>query len=97
MKRSRWFLASAGRLPALLPVFGVIFISLAHAQVTFFTPPTYSGGGPDFVADYNGDGKPDILSGQRHEPGQWRRYLYQGGFGAWNSLGGGGFQRRRQA
>ena len=37
----------------------------AFAQVQFFTPPTYSGGGtsPDFVADFNGDGKPDILSG----------------------------------
>jgi hypothetical protein len=37
----------------------------AHAQVSFFQPPTYSDGGSGlrqpFVADFNGDGKPDIL------------------------------------
>ena len=26
-------------------------------------PPTYAGAGTMFVADFNGDGKPDILSG----------------------------------
>jgi hypothetical protein len=31
------------------------------AQVSFFQPPTYAGTGPIFVADFNGDGKPDIL------------------------------------
>ncbi len=43
----------------------ILLLSLgASAQIQFFTPPTYSGGtGPDFVADFNGDGKPDILSG----------------------------------
>jgi FG-GAP-like repeat len=30
-------------------------------QVTFFQPPTYAGVGNVFVADFNGDGKPDLL------------------------------------
>lgn len=34
----------------------------AQAQITFFTPPTYAGGGAVFEADFNGDGKPDILT-----------------------------------
>jgi hypothetical protein len=35
----------------------------ARAQVSFFWPPTYSGSGSNqFVADFNGDGKLDILS-----------------------------------
>jgi hypothetical protein len=36
-----------------------------HAQVSFFQPPTYSytdSFGPVFVADFNGDGKPDLLT-----------------------------------
>jgi hypothetical protein len=33
-----------------------------HAQVSFFTPPAYAGSGNLFVADFNGDGKPDLLS-----------------------------------
>lgn len=33
-----------------------------QAQVSFFQPPTCSGWGTIFVADYNGDGKPDILT-----------------------------------
>jgi hypothetical protein len=32
------------------------------AQVSFFTPPTYYGSGTVFVGDFNGDGKPDILT-----------------------------------
>ena len=34
----------------------------AQAQVSFFEPPTYAGSGNVFVADFNGDGKPDILT-----------------------------------
>jgi hypothetical protein len=63
MKRSRPFVASGGRFFVRLSVLGVFLVSVAHGQVSFFTPPTYSAGGQDFVADYNGDGKPDILSG----------------------------------
>src|ERR1700747_3751116 len=33
-----------------------------RAQVSFFQPPTYTGGGNVFVGDFNGDGKPDILT-----------------------------------
>lgn len=49
-------------------VFAVTFLvfvirSLAvQAQVSFFQPPTFSGSGTVFVADYNGNGKPDILT-----------------------------------
>jgi hypothetical protein len=33
-----------------------------HAQVSFYTPTTtFVGGGNLFVADFNGDGKPDLL------------------------------------
>jgi hypothetical protein len=39
----------------------VISLSV-QAQVSFFQPPTYSGAGAAFVADFNGDGKPDILT-----------------------------------
>jgi len=35
---------------------------LMQAQVSFFQPPLYSGSGSPFVADFNGDGKPDILT-----------------------------------
>lgn len=34
----------------------------ARAQVSFFQPPTYAGNGDVFVADFNGDGKPDLLT-----------------------------------
>ena len=32
-----------------------------HAQTLFFQPPTYAGTGNVFVADFNQDGKPDLL------------------------------------
>jgi hypothetical protein len=45
-------------LPGLIPV--------VHAQVNFSYPPTFAAGGgvgvSIFVADFNGDGKPDILA-----------------------------------
>jgi FG-GAP-like repeat/Abnormal spindle-like microcephaly-assoc'd, ASPM-SPD-2-Hydin len=63
MKRSHPFVALRGRFLVRLSVLGVFLVSVAHGQVSFLTPPTYSAGGQDFVADYNGDGKPDILSG----------------------------------
>jgi hypothetical protein len=43
----------------------LMFLLLAptvQAQVSFFQPPTYVGHGDVFVADFNGDGKPDLLS-----------------------------------
>jgi hypothetical protein len=46
---------------------GIVFVlsvgASAQGQVSFFMPPTYAGSGTMFVADFNGDGKPDILSG----------------------------------
>ena len=33
-----------------------------QAQVSFFEPPQYLGAGAVFVADFNGDGKPDLLT-----------------------------------
>lgn len=38
------------------------FVLPSDAQVTFFLPPIYSGVGSTFVADFNNDGKPDLLS-----------------------------------
>jgi hypothetical protein len=35
---------------------------IAQCQVNFSAPPAYSGSGTLFVADVNGDGKPDILT-----------------------------------
>jgi hypothetical protein len=35
---------------------------LTRAQVSFLQTPTYSGSGNVFVADFNGDGKPDLLT-----------------------------------
>jgi hypothetical protein len=46
----------------------LIFISFSalrastQAQVSFFQPPTYAGTGATFVADFNGDGKLDLLT-----------------------------------
>jgi hypothetical protein len=50
-------------------VFGItvscllVFCFSAHAQVSFLVPPYFAGTGTLFVADFNGDGKPDILMG----------------------------------
>jgi FG-GAP repeat len=36
----------------------------ARAQVSFFQPPTFAGSGYSlFVGDFNGDGKPDLVTG----------------------------------
>jgi hypothetical protein len=37
--------------------------SSLYGQVSFFQPPSYAGSGSLFSADFNGDGKPDLLSG----------------------------------
>lgn len=52
MKRLRWS-------PAVM---FLAFSAYLRAQVTFFQPPTYAGSGTVFVADFNRDGKPDILT-----------------------------------
>jgi hypothetical protein len=46
-----------------VPLLMFVVLSLSvQAQVSFFQPPTYAGAGNVFVADFNGDGKPDILT-----------------------------------
>src|SRR5215831_5928564 len=45
-----------------IPLMCLVCSSHAQAQVSFFQPPTFAGGGTGlFVADFNGDGRPDIL------------------------------------
>jgi hypothetical protein len=55
-------IAAIARLMAILSLLGAVSASVAQGQVSFFTPPTYAGTGPVFVADFNSDGKPDILA-----------------------------------
>jgi hypothetical protein len=54
------------RLESLvLALVSLVFIALSgrvQAQVSFFQPPQYSGSGNVFITDFNGDGKPDILT-----------------------------------
>lgn len=48
----------------------LLFLAIsAHAQVSFFQPPTYGGSGYLFTADFNGDDIPDLLSGSVVELG----------------------------
>lgn len=47
---------------SLCCVVSVVLAGSAYAQVSFFQPPAFSGTGKVFVADFNGDGKPDILT-----------------------------------
>jgi len=47
----------------LLAILFLFFIeSSLKAQTSFFLPPSFSGSGTTFVADFNGDGKTDILT-----------------------------------
>ncbi len=62
MKTSSLLVAPALRVIAILFLLGAISAPLAQPQVSFFTPPTYAGNGILFEADFNGDGKPDLLS-----------------------------------
>jgi hypothetical protein len=47
---------------AFLGVVVILYSGQVQAQVSFFQPPTFSGSGNVFVADFNGDGKLDILT-----------------------------------
>lgn len=55
--------AAVARLLIVLSLLGAVIAPVVHAQVNFSTPPTFAGGGPVFVADFNGDRKPDIPTG----------------------------------
>lgn len=54
--KSKLFMLSA--LSAIL----LAASGLTRAQVSFLQTPTYSGWGNVFVVDFNGDGKPDLLT-----------------------------------
>src|SRR5579862_1476928 len=56
--------APLARLLILLTLGGTIAATCADAQVSFFTPPGYNDGYLLFTADFNNDGKPDILASQ---------------------------------
>ncbi len=45
-----------------LPVLLLVVCPTAHPQALFFQPPTYPGSGQTVTADFNGDGKPDLVS-----------------------------------
>jgi len=62
-------ISSFVRSIVILSVIGAAAATLADGQVNFSTPPTYGGSGNVFVADFNGDGKPDILAGGTLNPG----------------------------
>src|SRR5579872_528028 len=65
MNFSRQCGSSSLRLPMILFIAGITLTAVASAQVTFFTPPTYTAAnGPIFVADFNGDGSWDILDSE---------------------------------
>src|SRR5579863_10642345 len=40
----------------------IVFAYPLFPQVSFFQPPIFQGTGNLFVADFNGDGKPDVLT-----------------------------------
>jgi FG-GAP-like repeat len=61
MKTSSLVVAPVVCFLTILSFFGAVAVPPAQAQVSFFTPPT-DAAGPIFVADFNGDGKPDILA-----------------------------------
>ena len=63
MKSAASYISSLVRWLIIFSVLAAVSAPVMQGQVTFFTPPTYAGsGGPIFVADFNGDGKPDILA-----------------------------------
>jgi hypothetical protein len=55
-----------GVLPRRATVVFVLLVlsSTAHGQTQnlFFEPPSYQGSGQTVMADFNGDGKPDLVS-----------------------------------
>src|SRR5580704_5613832 len=49
------------RLGIGIALLGTVLMPVAQAQVNFSPPPAFAAGGTLFMADFNGDGKPDIL------------------------------------
>jgi len=62
MKSYPLLAAPAVHLAVVLSLLVTAAAPNARCQVSFFTPPTYVGTGTLFEADFNGDGKPDLLS-----------------------------------
>src|SRR5208282_1657822 len=50
------------KLLGTAPLALLLFANTANGQVSFLQPPTFAGSGQLFEADFNGDGKPDLLS-----------------------------------
>lgn len=48
-------------LPLALLITLLPSLAVAQGQYNFIVPPAYNGTGNQFVADFNGDGKPDLL------------------------------------
>jgi FG-GAP-like repeat len=62
MKTSSFCVTPFALLLILLAFGSALTAASAVAQVSFFTPPGYVDGYPLFTADFNRDGKPDVLS-----------------------------------
>jgi len=62
MKVSSLCNAPVVRVLIFLSLLSAVAVPVSRAQVGFLMPPTYAGIGALFEADFNGDGKPDLLS-----------------------------------
>jgi hypothetical protein len=62
MKSSEALADAATRALLILSFLCSIAICAANGQVSFFAPIPFTGGGTAYLADFNGDGKPDTMT-----------------------------------